>query len=81
MRISDSRRSAKNTVATCRVPAETMPPLAATAAASVGSNALPSTSSCSIVSVPAPIMVCTSPAAVMVMTSTKDKGTKLTSKG
>ena len=68
-------------MATCRADADTIPPLAATAAASVGSSALPSTSSCSMVSVPDPIMVCTSPAAVMVMTSTKASGVKLAISG
>ena len=61
--------SAKNAVATCFTPAETIPPLAATAAASVGSSALEKTSSCSIVSMPSVINPRTLPAVSAVTTS------------
>ena len=74
-RITLSSRLAKNTVATCRVPAVMAPPLAAAAADSVGSNALANTSSSSMVSTPSPIICCRSPAAVSVMARAPAMGT------
>ena len=55
-RMTVSSRLVKNTVATCLALAEAMPPLAATAAESVGSSALANISSSSIVSTPSPII-------------------------
>ena len=74
-RITLSSRLAKNTVATCRVPAVMAPPLAAAAADSVGSSALANTSSSSMVSAPSPIICCRSPAAVSVMARAPAMGT------
>ena len=66
-RMTLSSRLVKNTVATCFAPADTIPPLAATAADSVGSSALANMSSSSSVSTPSPISCLKSPAAVSVM--------------
>ena len=63
-------------VATCRTLAETMPPLAATAADRVGSSALEKVFSSSTVSWPRPIMVFTLPAAARVMASAPAMVTK-----
>ena len=74
-RITVSSRLVKYTVATCLAPAEAIPPLAATAADSVGSNALANTSSSSMVSTPSPIIRLKSPAATSVMASAPAIGT------